>query len=171
MKRTRKDSERIVLISSERIELFNPESGQWEKLTELPYFPLIVNTNTSKFENGVINEITFTSPYSNEPVPSYETETYIINSERELSYVRNLNENYNDTDYRIRYNNEGVKTIEEMIEREKRFRKITSTTEMDEYEYIMDRVRRVKRRMYDLAKRLYGAETDVETHATQKKHK
>lgn len=113
MKKSLKNSERTILISSKRIEIFNPENGQWEEVTDVPYIPLIVNRNITEANGIVTNEISFIFPYTDEPVPSYETETYVMDSEKRLTYIRRENEEYNDPKYKIRYNNSGIKTLEE----------------------------------------------------------
>ena len=90
-KKSLKNSERTILISSKRIEIFNPENGQWEEITDVPYIPLIVNRNITE-DNGIVtNEISFIFPYTDEPVPSYETETYVMDSEKRLTYIRREN--------------------------------------------------------------------------------
>lgn len=140
MNQYRKNSERIILIHPDRIEIFNPETGEWEKITNIPYIPLIINTNISEINNVITSEISFTFPYTNEPVPAYETETYIIDEERNLTYVRSENEEYNSTENKIRYNNAGKKTLGEK-------RKYNN-------EFIMECVQKVRDKIIDLAERL-----------------
>lgn len=114
----RKKQKKIVLIEAERIEIFDPNNGTWNKVTNILYIPLIITTITSENNGQIINKLSFSLPYSNEPIPSYEIETYVIDTEGKINYIKEKNEEYESSQYRIRYNNNNVQTLKKVRDEE-----------------------------------------------------
>ena len=114
----RRNDEKIVLISSKKVELFNPESGEWEQVSNIPYIPLIIDSKATESEEKTTYNLNFTFPYLNEEVTPRETEIYIVDSQGTISHERNQNDEYEEQKGLIRYNNTGTETIKKLKDNE-----------------------------------------------------